>query len=475
MKIDKKNRKRKKLTALAVGVILVYILLICPGIRFRRQKSSVIEVSKDAAERNTEEKPEDKKEETLTHKFQDVINQAERLFLSYDYDGALDLIQGIEGFEDDRELKGKADFYQKEKESCEPVNIQEVTHVFYHSLVVDPERAFANQERYPQAVGNNQWMTTISEFKKILQEMYDRGYVIVGIHDMVREREDEEGNILFEPGEIMLPKGKKAYVLSQDDLSYYHCYDNYGYAAKMILDEEGRPTCEYITPEGERVTGDYDLVPILDKFIEKHPDASYRGAKGIIALTGYNGILGYRTDNSYLNINGNLNDDKRQWLIDNPDFDIEKEREQAKKVADALKEEGWEFASHTWGHIKIGDVTLSRLIRDTQKWRENVEPLVGGTDVIVFAHGQDLGDWGNYNEYDEKYQFLKGEGYHIFCNVDQGQYRVHFGRDYLRQGRRDLDGYRIYRNAAGKENSVSDLFDAKEVIDSLRPPVPPLR
>ena len=42
MKIDKKNRKRKKLTALAVGVILVYILLICPGIRFRRQKSSVI-------------------------------------------------------------------------------------------------------------------------------------------------------------------------------------------------------------------------------------------------------------------------------------------------------------------------------------------------------------------------------------------------------------------------------------------------
>ena len=156
MKIDKKNRKRKKLTALAVGVILVYILLICPGIRFRRQKSSVIEVSKDAAERNTEEKPEDKKEETLAHKFQDVINQAERLFLSYDYDGALDLIQGIEGFEDDRELKGKADFYQKEKESCEPVNIQEVTHVFYHSLVVDPERAFANQERDPQAVGNNQ-------------------------------------------------------------------------------------------------------------------------------------------------------------------------------------------------------------------------------------------------------------------------------------------------------------------------------
>lgn len=492
MKIHRKqNIELKKPAVLAAGASIVCILLISGWMSFRRQRGSVSvnggmdtetslgDAGRDTEQGRREEKPENQKdagkeEETLAVQYQEVTAQADRLSLSYDYEGAAALIRGIEGYEGDKELKEKLASYEKGMESCEPVNIQEVTHVFYHSLVVDPQRAFANQDRNPQAAGNNQWMTTVSEFKKIIQEMYDRGYVIVGIHDILKVSADENGNTIFEPGEIMLPKGKKAYVLSQDDLSYYHCYDNYGYAAKMILDEEGKPTCEYITQDGEKVTGDYDIVPILDKFIEEHPDASYRGAKGIIALTGYNGILGYRTDKSYLNVDGNLDDDKRQWLLDNPDFDIEKEREQAKKVADALKEDGWEFASHTWGHIKIRDASFSRLMRDTQKWRENVEPLVGNTDVIVFAHGQDLGDWGNYDENNEKFQFLKGEGYQIFCNVDQGQYRVYFGRDYLRQGRRDLDGYRIYRNAEGKEDSVSDLFDAKEIIDPLRPPVPPL-
>mgnify|MGYP000718429092 FL=1 len=34
------------------------------------------------------------------------------------------------------------------------------------------------------------------------------------------------------------------------------------------------------------------MVPLIDRFVEEHPDFSYRGAKGIVALTGYNGILG---------------------------------------------------------------------------------------------------------------------------------------------------------------------------------------
>ena len=51
--------------------------------------------------------------------------------------------------------------------------------------------------------------------------------------------------------------------------------------------------------DGSVSVGDYDMVPLIDRFVEKHPDFSYRGAKGILALTGYNGILGYRTDESY--------------------------------------------------------------------------------------------------------------------------------------------------------------------------------
>ena len=89
------------------------------------------------------------------------------------------------------------------------------------------------------------------------------------------------------------------------------------------------------------------MVPLIDRFVEKHPDFSYRGARGIVALTGYNGILGYRTDISYETRPADLDDNKVEWLNAHPDFSLEKEREEAKKVAEAMKKEGWLFASHT--------------------------------------------------------------------------------------------------------------------------------
>ena len=30
-------------------------------------------------------------------------------------------------------------------------------------------------------------------------------------------------------------------------------------------------------------------------------------------------------------------------------------------MADAIKEQGWEFASHTWGHMHVGDASMERL------------------------------------------------------------------------------------------------------------------
>lgn len=297
---------------------------------------------------------------------------------------------------------------------------------------------------------------------------------MVSIHDLYEEVVNENGETEFVEGTIMLPPGKKAFVLSLDDLSYYHSYDGYGYASKIVLDENGKPTCEYIQADGTVVTGAYDVVPLMDAFVEEHPDASYKGAKGIIALTGYNGILGYRTDNSYKSITDDLDTVKKVWIQEHPDVDIEEEKAAAKQVAEAMKAEGWEFASHTWGHLRVGDASLERLQRDTQKWMENVAPLIGGTDTIIFAHGQDLGKWGNYDENNEKYQYLREQGFHIFCNVDSSQYATWLGKDYLRQGRRNLDGYRIYYNAIGEQNNVSDLFDAAEILDPERPPVPPL-
>lgn len=402
-----------------------------------------------------------------------LISVAERLALSYDYDAAITLLQSDENYAEDLDLQNMAADIQAEKDACEPVNIDEVTHIFYHSLVVDPIRCFGNQENDRQCIGNNQWMTTISEFNKITQTMYENGYVLVGIRDLYDITEDENGNVTLTPATIMLPKGKKAFVLSVDDLSYYHSYDNYGYAAKLIVDKNGTVTNEYIDAEGNTLIGAYDVVPLMDQFIEKHPDASYRGAKGTVALTGYNGILGYRTDISYT-IEERCDNAMKNWLKEHPDFDLETERANAKIVADAMKANGWTFASHTWGHKNVANTSLSTLQADTMRWKENVEPIVGETDIIVFAHGTDLGDWGDYSASNEKFQYYYSEGYRVFCNVDSKVYATWFGDGYMRQGRRNLDGYRIYYNAIREQNNLSDLFDAKEIIDPDRPPVYPL-
>ena len=45
--------------------------------------------------------------------------------------------------------------------------------------------------------------------------------------------------------------------------------------------------------------------------------------------------------------------------------------------------------------------------------------------------------------------------------VDSSQYFVQITDDYFRQGRRNLDGYRMYYNP----EMLSDLFDVSEVWD----------
>ena len=472
----KKEERRRKEQKIRITVVVLSVLLIvglimivksCGKEKGDSGEDAVETVVKPSA------KPEDA-EEQEKKKRQQLLAEADRLAVGYDYDAAIALIQSYAEYDTYQEMTEAVSRYETAKAECVPVNVEEVTHIFYHSLVVDPDRAFANQDSDRQAKGNNQWMTTIDEFNKITQSMYDEGYVLVDLHDIASQTVDENGTVHFSEGTILLPPGKKAYVLSIDDLSYYHAYEKYGFASKMVLDENGKPKCEYVQADGTTVVGDYDVVPLLDKFMEEHPDGAYRGARGTIALTGYNGILGYRTDISYETRPADIYKDKLKWLENHPEFSLEEERAKAKQVADAMKAEGWVFASHTWGHLRVASITLEQLQADTTRWKENIEPIVGSTDTIIFAHGEDLGDWRDYDQNSAKFQYLKSQGYNFFCNVDSRQYGVQVRDNYVRQSRRNLDGYRIYQNVIGNENNLSDIFNAAEVLDPKRPPVLPL-
>ena len=278
----------------------------------------------------------------------------------------------------------------------------------------------------------------------------------------ISEVTDENGNMKMVAGDIMLPPGKIPFVMSQDDLCYYEYMDGDGFASRMIVGENGKPTCEMVMDDGSVSVGSYDLVPLLEDFITEHPDFSYRGARAVLAFTGYQGVLGYRTDPSYESSNPNYEADK----------------EMVRQVAQCLRDNGWELASHSWGHINFGKRSFEDVKTDSDKWASRVESLIGKTDILLYPFGSDVGDWHPYTMENEKYAYLHELGFRYFCNVDSSQYWVQFGSDYLRQGRRNLDGYRMYYDLPEtnpEKDHLSDLFDVTQVFDRERPvPVAPM-
>ncbi len=414
-----------------------------------------------AAEPEPEPEPEPDPEET-------ALEEAALLAEMYDYDGAISTLQDSGYYETNTQMQEAAASYQAQKDACVAWEPEQVTHIFYHTLIVDPAKAFDGDE---DSGGYNQYMCTIDEFNKINQTMYEEGYVMVSMHDMCTVNDD--GTV--DPKTIYLPEGKTPYVLSQDDVSYYHYMSGDGFATKLVLDENGEVKNEYIEDDGTVSVGDYDLVPLIDAFVEEHPDACYHGHKGTIALTGYEGVLGYRTDEVYrTREEDRLTRTQREFFEDNPDFDEDswqEEVDQATAVADAMKEEGWEFASHTWGHIDPIAKGYNTFVQDTDRWLENVEPIVGYTDIIIFAFGADVTDGDTpYAEDNEFFRYLKDVGgFNIFCLVDSSQYFVQFNGTSMRMGRRDIDGYRLYYTP----EKVTDLFNVDDVWDDTRPtPVP---
>ena len=212
---------------------------------------------------------------------------------------------------------------------------QVVEHLFFHPVIAYPQWAFhdcnASQD---QRYGLDDWMVTADEYKKILQSVYDRGYILVAMEDVWSEVTDETGTHMVR-NTLMLPEGKKPLVISFDDVNYYPYMLDEGFTSKLVVGEDGEIWAQCTDPYTNEtfLTKELDATPILDEFVYEHPDFSLNGAKAIFSLTGYCGILGYRTQ------------DDRDIAADSPDrpaFDAYRasEIEAVKPVIERLKENG---------------------------------------------------------------------------------------------------------------------------------------
>ena len=277
-----------------------------------------------------------------------------------------------------------------------------VEHLFIHPVIAYPELAFDGDS---QEKGLDDYMITATEFARILESVYERGYVLVDIADVWSEVTDESGQPKMVRNTLYLPQGKKPLILSYDDTNYYDYMLENGFAYKLILGEDGKITSWGLDPQGKEVVSrDLDAIPMLDKFVEEHPDFSPFGAKACLSLTGYQGILGYRTQT-----------DTKSWS-EAQEANRQKEIEAMKPIVAELKRTGWTFGSHTFGHIRLGTLSLEDIQADTQRWFDEVGSLVGETNVLFYPHGErpDGGDW---QQTGPVFQYLQSQGFRILCSV----------------------------------------------------------
>lgn len=395
--------------------------------------------------------------ERLEAEASSLMTSATALAKTYDYDSALAILDTFSGnWKDFPKLAQIRNDLTSAKDSLVLwEDNSKVLNLSFQLLVVDPTRAFQD-ETYGTSYNRN--FITTTEFTRILQQLYENGYILVRQSDLTFTQTTSDGTVQITDSPLYLPSGKKPVIITQTNVNYnLYMVDSDGdkladqggdgFANRMLIDDNGNLACEYIDATGAVDTGAYDLVPILEAFITTHPDFSYKGARATLALTGYNGLLGYRTtvaDGEF------FGETYRQDQIT-----------QVKQVVKKLRDTGYEIACYTYENTAYGESTVAQINADLHYWTNEVLPILGNVDTLVFAMNSDISNSGtNYSG--EKFNALTAFGFQYFIGFcDEGTPWQVIGGSYVRQGRLMVTGSNLAHNGQW----FDCIFDPSTVLE----------
>jgi hypothetical protein len=290
-----------------------------------------------------------------------------------------------------------------------------IEHIFFHPLVIQPRLAFTDDRL---GLGFQHFFVTVHEFKGILRGLWRHGWTLVDARRAAT-------------GRVRVPVGRKPLVLSEDDLNYYAYFDGRGLAKKLVLDAHGDVRVKVAEPDGRTRVTDQDLIPLVDEFVVRHPEFSAQGARGLLGLTAYEGLFG-------------------EHNLANPAA-----RARIRALVTRLEATGWSFASHTYGHIDLGDDSLATIAADTARWKAAARGLLPRTDMLIYPFGSRPTPAGM--------QLLRREGFPIQFDIDIRPRLVHeYGVTVM--SRRHIDGY-----AFEVPDQVRQFFSVARVRDPRRP------
>jgi len=285
-----------------------------------------------------------------------------------------------------------------------------VEELFVHPLVINPRLAFTAD---PLGVSFQENFVTALEFQRILDQLWIKGWTLVDVYSAAN-------------GTVRVPIGRRPLVLSEDDVNYYHYFDGRGLAKRLVLDA-GQVRAEL--PNGQLT--DQDVVPLVDAEVARHPAFSADGAKGGLAVTGYEGLLGEHDPNQPT------------------------ARARLMALTEWLTGHGWTFASHTWGHIDLSSSSPATIAWDTKQWTTLAVPFLGHTDVLVYPFGA-RPDAAAIHQ-------LAAAGYRIQLDIDIVARTIRIGGAIM-MSRRHVDGYTF-----DVPQRQAPFYDVATVRDPARP------
>ena len=383
---------------------------------------------------------------------QRILAEAEELAAGYDYKGATDKLDSIGDLSQYPDLVAKkTEYVNAQNQLVEYKDYSQIPNLSFHVLIEDMARA-TKDETYGGMCNRN--FVTTGEFTKILNQLYSNGYILVDFDSFVEATTDVSGNAQFISKSLWLPADKKPVMITETMVNYFtYMIDGNGdgladangdgFASRLVVDGNGDIKAEYVDASGQTLTGNYDLVPILEDFIKEHPDFSYRGARATLAVTGDEGVFGYRCNTSYIATKG-------QAYYDN-------EAAGAKTITQALRDKGYTIACYTYANKAYKDMSVSQIQADLQSWTQQIVSVIGEVDTFVFAKTSNITDYSG-----NAFNVMYTSGFRYFISNSTSPL-TEVNTTYVRQNRLMVTG----NSMAWYPSQFTDrnLFDPNAVLD----------
>ncbi len=383
-----------------------------------------------------------------------LILQAAALIPDYDYAGAIAILETFSGdIAAFPRIQAVHAEYTAQLASMVPWTGAQVQNLSFHLLIADPGRAFPDTT-YGKSYRKN--FITVLEFSAILQQLYDNDYILVSLSDLYELQYDaSSGQDVYVAKTLLLPPGKTPVMLTETNANYYNYMTDSdgdrkpdggadGFAYKLCYDGSSFYN-QLILPDGSQVTGAYDMVPILEAFLAEHPDFSYRDARAIIAVSGYDGVLGYRVNSTH------LSEAERQAECD-----------AAAALVAALRETGYEIACFTYENWDYSEKTAMQIQDDLQKWTDKIASVIGPTHIMVLPKEGDVAGEESYSG-NGKFNIMYNAGYRIFLGTGTAAWDQVEDR-YVRHNRLMVTGSYLTKYP----ERFAGLFDPATVLDPYR-------